>query len=53
MKNYALGVLSVLVIVLIVILITILNIRIYFDNCWEDGYCEVRQYKIIDLLKNY
>ena len=51
MKNYVLGVLSVLVIVLIAIIVIILNTGIYFDDCWENNICEVRTIKIIDLLK--
>lgn len=51
MKNYILGVLSVLVVVLTLIIVIILNIDIYFDNCWEDGVCEVRTKKVIELIK--
>lgn len=54
MKNYILGVLSVLVIVLTIVIIFILNIDIYFDTCWEDGTCEVQTRKVIELIKeNY
>ena len=54
MKNYILGVLSVLVIVLIIIIIFILNINIYFDTCWQDGTCKVDTRKVIELIKeNY
>ena len=54
MKNYVLGVLSILVVVLILIIIFILNIDIYFDTCWKDGTCKVDTRKVIELIKeNY
>ena len=52
MKNFMLGVLSVLVIILIVAFIFLLNIDIYFDTCWEDGRCEVDTRKVIELIRD-
>ncbi len=50
MKDYVLGMLTITTIILTMVLIIILNTRIYFDNCWQDGTCEVRTIKIIDLI---
>jgi hypothetical protein len=50
MKNYVLGMLTITTIILTIVLIIILNTKIYFDNCWQDGTCEVRTIKIIDLI---
>lgn len=52
MKNYLLGILSVLVIVLIAIIVIILNTDIYFDDCWENNICEVRTIKVSKLIQD-
>lgn len=52
MKNYLLGILSVLVIVLIAIIVIILNTDIYFDDCWENNICEIRTIKVSKLIQD-
>lgn len=53
MKNdyLLISILSIIIIVLGVALLVILNTKIYFDTCWEDGTCQVDTRKVIELIK--